>query len=47
MRCAAVIFPKMIVGDVHAEPDTKAIKILNMQGYIETVIDGQNTRFSK
>lgn len=47
MRCAAVIFPQMIVGDVHAEPDPEAMKILNMQGYIETVIDGQDTRFSK
>ena len=47
MRCAAVIFPQMIVGDVHAEPDPEAMKILNMQGYIETVIDGQKVRFLK
>ena len=47
MRCGAVIFPEMILGDVHAEPDPDVMKILDTQGYIETVIDGQHARFSK
>ena len=47
MRCAAVIFPQMIVGDVYAEPDPEAMKILDIQGYIDTVIDGQPVRFLK
>lgn len=47
MRCAAVIFPQMIVGDVHAEPDPETIKFLNMQGYIDAMVDGQNVRFLK
>lgn len=47
MRCAAVIFPQMIVGDVHAEPDPEAMKFLNTQGYIDAVVDGQNVRFLK
>lgn len=47
MRCSAVIFPQMIVGDVHAEPDPEAMKFLNQQGYIDTMVDGQNVRFLK
>lgn len=47
MRCAAVIFPQLVIGDVHAEPDPEAVKILNRQGYIETTIDNQKVRFLK
>lgn len=47
MRCAAVIFPQMIVGDVHAEPDPEAMKILNRIGYIETMLEGKTVRFYK
>lgn len=47
MRCSAVIFPQMIVGDVHAEPDPKAMELLNRQGYIDAVVDGQQVRFLK
>ncbi len=47
MRCSAVIFPQMIVGDVHAEPDPEAMKYLDMQGYIDAEVDGQDVRFLK
>lgn len=47
MRCSAVIFPQMIIGDVHAEPDPEAIKVLNAQGYIDAIVDGQKVRFLK
>lgn len=45
MRCSAVIFPQMIVGDVHAEPDPEAMKLLDAQGYIDAPVDGQYVRF--
>ena len=47
MRCAAVIFPQMIVGDINAEPDPEVMKVLNKQGYIETMVDGKAVRFYK
>lgn len=47
MRCSAVIFPQMIVGDVHAEPDPEAMEFLNRQGYIDAMVDGQSVRFLK
>lgn len=47
MRCGAVIFPELVLGDLHAEPDPEVMKILDTQGYIETEIDGQTARFSK
>lgn len=47
MRCAAVIFPQMIVGDINAEPDPEVMEVLNKQGYIETMVDGKVVRFYK
>lgn len=47
MRCAAVIFPQLIIGDVHAEPDPEAMKILNQQGYIDATVDNKKVRFCK
>lgn len=47
MRCAAVIFPQLIVGDVHAEPDPEAMRVINRQGYIDAIVDNQNVRFLK
>lgn len=35
MRCAAVIFPQMILGDLDAEPDPDVMKVLETKGYIE------------
>lgn len=47
MRCAAVIFPQLIIGDVHAEPDPEVMKVLDSIGFIETVVDGKPVRFLK
>lgn len=47
MRCSAVAFPQMIVGDVHTEPDPEAVRLLDMQGYMDAVVDGRNVRFLK
>lgn len=34
MRCSAVIFPQMILGDLHAEPDPDVMAELNAKGYV-------------
>lgn len=47
MRCSAVIFPQLIIGDVHAEPDPEVMKILDSIGFMETVVDGKPIRFLK
>ena len=35
MRCSAVIFPQMILGDLDAEPDPEVMAELESKGYIE------------
>lgn len=45
MRCAAVNFPQIILGDTNVEPDPEVLKVLDKQGYIEARVDSHEIRF--
>lgn len=47
MRCAAVIFPEIILGDPHAELDPQAVALLDRQGYLETIVEGNVIRLPR
>ncbi len=44
MRCAAVNFPQLILGDDTSKPDEKAVKTLEKQGYMDAMVDGELVR---
>lgn len=48
LRSAAVIFPRMILGDPDAEPDPNTLKTLSKQGYLEVDLGADRpVRFTK